>query len=198
MNLSRSFCFLGWILIAIIAEAQAPCELRVFTSETQLKLPVCNGTDGEIFIFDTEGGIPPYTYILGEERNLTGIFIDLPIGVYNFIIEDGQGCQKPFEVKFTYKEINRIIQAENTFTPNGDGINDSWLINGIESFDGAVVRVFNRWGQQVYVNSVYDNTMGWDGKQGSSNVPEGTYYYVISLFNNCVEEAVNGTVTIIR
>lgn len=198
MNLLRSTLVVSLIVFVQLIQAQPPCELRVFTAETQLKLPVCNGSEGEIFIFDTEGGIEPYTYILGEERNQTGIFTDLTIGIYDFIIEDVQGCQKPFQVRFLYREIDKIIRAENTFTPNGDGINDTWFINGITSFEGAVVRVFNRWGQQVYVNSVYENEFGWNGKQGGTEVPEGTYYYVISLINNCVEEAVKGSVTIIR
>ena len=68
----------------------------------------------------------------------------------------------------------------NSFTPNGDGINDFWGIDGIGAFPGTKVEVFNRWGQLVHRSLGY--TQPWDGN-GRSGKPltPGTYYYVIEL-----------------
>jgi gliding motility-associated-like protein len=73
------------------------------------------------------------------------------------------------------------INASEAFTPNGDGINDTWKINNIERHPNAVVRVFNRWGDEVFYAKGYNNT--WDGssKGSSKKLPDGAYYYQIYL-----------------
>ena len=80
-------------------------------------------------------------------------------------------------------EALRIPQA---FTPNGDGINDYWEIEGIENFPNAIVKVFNRWGHEVYATGGYQNN--WDGiyKNNSKKVPAGSYYYIIEFANGTV------------
>lgn len=174
------------------------CELVNITTKPQLVLPGCNKSDGSIVFIDTDGGLPPYTYTLGNDDNVIGAFFDLPLGDYNIEIKDARSCTRVITVKLRYEELQNIIAPNNAFTPNGDGINDTWFIPGIESFDGVEVRVFNRWGQLVHLNSEYLNEMGWDGKQAGSDLPPATYYYVISIVKNCVEQYVNGTVTIVR
>jgi len=67
-------------------------------------------------------------------------------------------------------------------TPNGDGINDTWIVENITNNPNSVVRVFNRWGSLVYSAKNYQND--WDGKLNGSDVtvPDGgSYYYQIDL-----------------
>jgi gliding motility-associated-like protein/uncharacterized repeat protein (TIGR01451 family) len=73
------------------------------------------------------------------------------------------------------------------FTPNEDGTNDTWHLDGIENFDHNV-KVFNRWGNLVFETDHFDNVKGWDGKsnvnmviQSEKYLPAGTYYYIITL-----------------
>ncbi|NTW23920.1 MAG: HYR domain-containing protein, partial [Lentimicrobium sp.] len=71
----------------------------------------------------------------------------------------------------------------NGFTPNSDGRNDSWVIDGIEEYPDNEILLFNRWGDQIRYFENYDNTtVVWDGtnKQGKE-LPDGTYYYIIKL-----------------
>jgi len=63
----------------------------------------------------------------------------------------------------------------NVFTPNGDGINDYFEIVGLDAYSGAKLRVFNRWGNEVYYNAKYNNNWNGDGLNG------GTYYYMLEL-----------------
>ena len=69
------------------------------------------------------------------------------------------------------------------FSPNDDGVNDNWRILGIEDFPQNRVIIFNRWGNEVYNRTGYDNspmnsfTGEWEGKV----LPDGTYFYVIDL-----------------
>ncbi len=81
------------------------------------------------------------------------------------------------------------VNVEQGFSPNGDGINDAWVILGIESFPNNSVKVFNRWGAEVFSARGYQNT--WTGESNGKRVlssgdrlPTGAYYYVIDLGDN--------------
>jgi gliding motility-associated-like protein len=74
------------------------------------------------------------------------------------------------------------IVTTQALTPNGDGINDTWIVENITNHPNSVVRVFNRWGSLVYSAKNYQND--WDGKLNGSDVtvPDGgSYYYQIDL-----------------
>ncbi len=90
------------------------------------------------------------------------------------------------------------IVLTNTFTPNGDGYNDTWLIARIESYPSADVSIYDRWGQRVYHSIGYSNQKPWDGTRGGSFLPAATYYYIIDLrTGNSEYDLYKGTVTII-
>jgi gliding motility-associated-like protein len=102
------------------------------------------------------------------------------------------GCAATDSV--TIQVTNEIpFTIPNTFTPNGDGINDQWVIEGLKLFDEVRVEIYNRWGQMVYENDNYDNS--WQGSYQGKPLPAATYYYVLKLKE---EATLTGTVTIIR
>ena len=73
------------------------------------------------------------------------------------------------------------LAPAQAFTPNGDGNNDSWVIPGIENFPQNIVRVYNRWGHEVFAAKSYQND--WQGfyKDNREQLPAGSYLYVIDL-----------------
>ena len=74
------------------------------------------------------------------------------------------------------------LNVSQTFTPNGDGINDTWVIYNIEQYPNSLVMVFNSWGKQVLSVRNYQND--WDGhyKNMGQNLPDaGSYYYQIDF-----------------
>jgi len=91
------------------------------------------------------------------------------------------------------EELQAIIDAVNdtplkvvsaqAFTPNGDGINDGWVIDGIQDYPNSMVRVYNRNGQEVFAAEGYQND--WEGqyRDNREKLPPGSYYYVIDLGN---------------
>ena len=75
------------------------------------------------------------------------------------------------------------LELYNVITPNGDGVNDTWIIECIEQYPENSVQIFNRWGDQINSFKVYDNTFRvWDGTNSrGETVPDGTYYYVLTI-----------------
>jgi gliding motility-associated-like protein len=73
------------------------------------------------------------------------------------------------------------IFIPNTFTPNGDGINDTWNIRFLNNYANCSVDIFTRWGQKVYSSTGYP--IPWDGTYRGAALPTGTYYYIINLKN---------------
>ncbi|MEL6812127.1 MAG: gliding motility-associated C-terminal domain-containing protein, partial [Bacteroidota bacterium] len=76
----------------------------------------------------------------------------------------------------------------NEFSPNGDGVNDAFVIDCITQFPGNVVRIYNRWGNIVYEKENYDNSfVGISNGRATyavdEELPVGTYYYIIDLNN---------------
>jgi gliding motility-associated-like protein len=76
------------------------------------------------------------------------------------------------------------ISLPRGFSPNGDGKNDLLVFTGLEYFEPASLKVFNRYGAIVYQNSAYQNN--WDGTDLDTHnaLPDGTYFYVLQLANN--------------
>jgi large repetitive protein len=71
------------------------------------------------------------------------------------------------------------------FSPNGDGVNDLFVIRGISHFPENTIVIYNRWGNKVFEASPYQDN--WDGKSstglhiGGEELPAGTYFYVLDL-----------------
>lgn len=81
----------------------------------------------------------------------------------------------------------------NVFTPNGDGKNDTFVIMGLELFKNAELRVFDRWGNEVYLTDNYRND--WNGK----GLNEGTYFYYLKIEDEAGQiHTYKSYVTIIR
>jgi gliding motility-associated-like protein len=93
---------------------------------------------------------------------------------------------------------NCAIKVDNVFTPNGDGHNDAWRIEGIEDFPNADIVIFNRWG--VIVHHIPGTALvPWDGTNDrGEKLENGSFYYVITLNKvSGSNQIVKGCVTII-
>ena len=82
----------------------------------------------------------------------------------------------------------------NAFSPNGDGINDTWVLANLADYPGATVEVFNRYGQKVFTSKGYSTP--WDGTYKGKTLSFATYYYIIYLNNGF--KPLNGTITIVK
>lgn len=87
-----------------------------------------------------------------------------------------------------------LVTVNTAFTPNNDGINDTWEISKIGQYSKCTVEVLNRYGEKVFYSIGYP--VAWDGKRGGANLPTGTYYYIIKL--NSSMKPLTGYLAIIR
>ena len=110
---------------------------------------------------------------------------------YKLTVTNNNGCTAADE---TTVKVLKSLSVINTFTPNGDGVNDTWVIKYLETYPGNTVDVYNRYGEKVYSSVGYG--IPWDGTYKGANLPAGTYYYIINPKNG--RKAVAGSVTIIR
>jgi gliding motility-associated-like protein len=69
------------------------------------------------------------------------------------------------------------LVIHNGFSPNGDGVNDTFIIEGIDQYPNNEIVIFNRWGNEVFRKKRYNNE--WNGTWSNGIVPDGTYYYVL-------------------
>jgi len=81
----------------------------------------------------------------------------------------------------------------NAFSPNGDGVNDQWMLPGLDADTTAMVQVYNRYGKLVFQSMAYPKA--WDGYFQGSVLPQGTYYYKIS--SRAGKQMLSGAVTLI-
>jgi gliding motility-associated-like protein len=110
---------------------------------------------------------------------------------YQLTVTTPQGCSATDDV---FVHVLQNPEIPNTFTPNGDSINDEWNIKYLSSYPQATVNVFNRYGGKVYSGT--GTTKGWDGKYNGEYVPVGVYYYVIDPKNG--RKIISGSLTVLR
>jgi gliding motility-associated-like protein len=109
---------------------------------------------------------------------------------YILIVQDNN-CVNADTVNITVIQNKFAGKVGNLFTPNGDGLNDTWYIEDIRNFPDNEVAVYNIYGNEVYRTKSYANN--WQGTYNGSNLPDGTYYYVIRFdsFNITLRGAVD-------
>jgi gliding motility-associated-like protein len=90
--------------------------------------------------------------------------------------------------------ISGAINAPNAFTPNGDGVNDTWDIKFLDLYANCTVEVLNRYGGSIFYSVGYP--VAWNGKRNAIDIPSGTYYYIIKLNNGT--KPIMGYVAVIR
>lgn len=107
-----------------------------------------------------------------------------------------QGCYFKDTINITYENCEIILKIPNVFTPNADGFNDLFQLNG-ENINTINIKILNRWGQLVFESN--DINHSWNGvtKEGKT-CNEGTYFYVITAKNEQTSKVFKGAITLLR
>jgi gliding motility-associated-like protein len=110
---------------------------------------------------------------------------------YTLTVTNDKGCAASDEMTVI---VQKKLTIPDAFTPNNDGVNDTWEITNIESRQNVKLEVFNRWGSKVYESVGYP--LPWDGTVAGKELPMNTYFYMISLEGG--RQRLTGAVSIIR
>lgn len=104
--------------------------------------------------------------------------------IYEATVRTGpymRGCETTTSIIVNNYEA---VNIPNAFSPNDDGLNDTWVIRGLEKYPDTKVKVFNRWGNTLFADEMGYNTP-WDGTTSNGEqLPFGTYYYVIDFLGS--------------
>jgi gliding motility-associated-like protein len=140
---------------------------------------------------DTLNGLLDSIYIVSDPNN--GVIVNNEDGAFIYIPADDY-CNPASPDSFEYAICNAVgcdtatvfitvlcedIIIFSGLSPNGDGVNDFFTIDGIGEFPNNELSIFNRWGNEVYNKQGYLND--WDGTWRGKLLPDGTYFYVLSL-----------------
>jgi len=145
------------------------------TITAEINEDLCRGSQGSV-ITNVSGGTSPYSYAWSD-KNTGSAAEHLLMGNYDLTVTDNNGCRK--QMSFIVPDTCNTIVIYDAISPNGDGINDTWIIFGIEKYPGNTVHVFDKYGDEVFAATNYNND--WEGKGKNGPLPDGTYYYLIKL-----------------
>lgn len=105
----------------------------------------------------------------------SNIFSNLSNGSHTIFVKTSGNCVIG-QMNFT------IFNVPNSFTPNSDGINDTWKIDGMENYPNSDIKVYDRNGKLV-LSKITAGTFEWDGKFDSRALPTGSYWYIIKVYD---------------
>ena len=181
-------------------------ELRKFTPVTTGTISL--STSGNVTICSGDvvnlnaGGASSYTWSPASFLNTTigPNVISSPtlVGTISYTVKaiDNNFCEYEDSIRITVLG-SCTFWVPNIFTPNGDGHNDTFLINteGVSEIKGII---YNRWGEKVYEWN--DLNSSWDGNLGGKALPEGNYYYIIEVRFSILQDKTykNGNVFLLR
>lgn len=156
--------------------------------------------DGSIEVL-ISGGTSPYS-LLWSTGDTSSRIEGLDTGTYVLQVRDAQGCQEIWEAIVERSDCRDSsgggddphddpnddpvgpgtpgVIIYEVITPNGDGANDAWIIEGLSLYSRHTIQVFNKWGDKVFDSRNYKGD--WDGTRTNGDpLPDGTYFYLIRL-----------------
>jgi gliding motility-associated-like protein len=168
-------------------------------------LPTANaGMDTTIVLgnsvtLNAQGGS---TYVWSPSTGLSCTTCPNPIAspttttTYCVTVTDANGCTAIDCITVNVLDIEEEIFTPNIFSPNGDGNNDVFYVegSGLNEFN---LKIFNRWGEVVYESTI--QSQGWDGTQHEKMLNSGVFVFLIT-YNDAAgdEQVITGNVTLIR
>lgn len=183
VSLTDNNCESDWVSVAVIHE---PPTASILNTDTILVV-------GESIQLKGAGGV---LYEWNPSTYLDDPFVQNPTSKppdnisYTLLVTDENGCTDETSINLT---VQLALVYNNTFTPNGDGLNDTWIIRYLDRYPNHRVRIFDRLGNTLTQFEDYQND--WTGGANGKDLPPGTYFYWIDLGNGNHEK---GSVTILR
>ncbi|MCK5824079.1 MAG: gliding motility-associated C-terminal domain-containing protein [Ichthyobacteriaceae bacterium] len=168
--------------------------------ETGVRQKLVEASVGDVISLDAYGGYDYLWYLLDGEKYVLiqdgGETLDVIVETsnkYQVKILSNDGCDNTYDVEVILDDFSSD-DIQNLVTPNGDGVNDNWVLpESIVMIEGVEVTILTRQGSIVMQKKLYSND--WPQLNGGANLPAGTYYYVIKQPK---KNPIMGSVTIFK
>ncbi|WP_185152666.1 Ig-like domain-containing protein [Fulvivirga aurantia] len=186
---ANPLCTKATITINVLSPNKAPViEDQSFTVTAGVATEVCleasdpNDDDLELFIINNnpDASVGPSASLCLNYQSAPDFTGKVEIAV--------EVCDQDIENRLcTQATVTLMVEPptiviSKALTPDGNGDNDIFFIENIESYPDNVVQVFDRWGGVVYETTGYNNdTNNWTGTNSTKETPAGTYYYIVKL-----------------
>ena len=146
--------------------AVGPADITLNVTTAAFQRPhqiIANATStvpGTQFLYSIDGG----------EFVSDGTFDNVGLGSHTITVMDTENCNSATEEAF-------IIDCPDFFSPNGDGVNDTWMIQGIDLIPISQIYIFDRYGKLL--KQIDPDSMGWDGTYNGHEMPATDYWFKI-------------------
>jgi gliding motility-associated-like protein len=138
------------------------------------------------------GGNGDYTFTFNDENlGSENIYNFEQSGLYTVTVTDSNGCIATARIELVFIEIC----IPNYFSPNGDGITDTWAPGCIDNYPNLDFDIFDRYGRKV---ATYRAGQFWDGRYNGTELPTGDYWYVVRTNDTTVDREFVGHFTLYR
>ena len=184
------------------SSAKATIQVRAVEMGTMGEIKdLSSPCDGLKYMVDPVYGATSYHWTLpegwvivaGEGTNIIMVNAGKKDGTISVVADNGTCGTVPSTIISDKSKAETIITVPNVFSPNNDGIHDTWTIASLERFPDNDITILNRWGTEVFKAKSYKNN--WTG----DNLAEGTYYYVARVkLCDGTDRMLKGYVTIVR
>jgi gliding motility-associated-like protein len=179
--------------------------------ELTLNPPFAEVTPGEVISVEVNTSLDPNEIAGLEWRPSVGLScVDCLVTeitaqedqTYTLRLTDTAGCSREIVFELLFREPDIEIFIPNTFSPNGDGLNDGFTLFSNGNFTNVSLVIFDRWGTLIYSSENIipnDESSGWDGTVNGEDVVTGVYLYSFTLnYEDGHREVLTGDLTIIR
>ncbi|MEZ4994093.1 MAG: cohesin domain-containing protein [Saprospiraceae bacterium] len=185
-----------------------PLEVTVVTEPASNELGSdCNGSVRAM----VTGGKEPYSYRwININNSRENMVTGLCPGEYIVEVTDALGCFPVEGSGIVYDRTQPCFSTRTVITPDGDGLNESFIIFCADEYPDNLLKIYNRWGELVYQKQNYDCTQNggecFKGRRGEDQdaaaeaLPEGAYYWILEYRDNATGEDVilKGSLTILE
>lgn len=147
-------------------------EVQIFE---QLTLQLMEGDINQIQAVAL-GGTGNYTFSLNEDTPVSDDTFNITeTATYTVTVTDENGCSISQDIFMEFIDI----EIPTFFTPDGDGLNDTWAPENITQYPNIFIKIFDRYGRTLFFFN--GNQDSWDGQYQLSDLPTGDYWYIIRL-----------------
>lgn len=113
---------------------------------------------------------------------------------YQVTVSTASGCVLTQDITIQVNEDYKALNESNIVTPNGDGVNDNFVIENADMYPNNIVKIYDRAGRMLFSKSNYTNE--WNGTLEGSPLAEGTYYHIVDF--GAGKPKLKGFITIVR